>query len=102
LARNLWSSWFLPCKNKQPLSIKKKRFSDFKDEENGCLKERRKVVFKGHAVKHEKDLPLSPATLRFVGDKSWLNSAKNPFIQRMSHGPTPLKNDRQKTKINTF
>ena len=49
------------------------------------------MVFKGPAVKHGKDLPFSPATLRLAGDKSWLDSAKNPFIQRMSHGPTPLK-----------
>uniref|UniRef100_A0A0A9HII0 Similar to ATMUS81 n=1 Tax=Arundo donax TaxID=35708 RepID=A0A0A9HII0_ARUDO len=24
------------------------------------------------------------------GDKSWLDSTNNPFIRRMSHGPTPL------------
>jgi hypothetical protein len=39
----------------------------------------------------KKDLPFSPAALHFLGDKSWLDSPKDPFIQRMSHGPTPLK-----------
>jgi hypothetical protein len=51
----------------------------------------RKKNPKGMQSNMKKDLPFSPAALHFLGDKSWLDSPKDPFIQRMSHGPTPLK-----------
>lgn len=37
-----------------------------------------------------KQLPFCPAALLSGGDKSGLDSGKDPFMRRMTHGPTPL------------